>query len=254
MTDELLITNFLEKNYSVKTNNIGFVVFDKNDKQEMALTQFSNHFRKIFGDFKVEDKNNIEFFNVWFSKKRLELSGKLYEIFDSIDSNLKSRHQLEEVVKKCENLYKYKYHTDFITNLFLDYYQQKHMVKKLDEYKSVFDTSLGSNNLLKSFEDKLILEHPKVIEFCKENLNNWYSEKVIGDKVRDFLSQLVITLGVRNWMVTWIGHGPLTKNKILDNFKNESDFHTNHIMQMYDKWYEEKVIEASERAMNKNFC
>ena len=118
MTDELLITNFLEKNYSVKTNNIGFVVFDKNDKQEMALTQFSKHFRKIFGEFKVDDKNNIEFFNVWFSKKRLELSGKLYEIFDSIDSNSKSRHQLEEVVKKCENLYKYKYHTEFITNLF----------------------------------------------------------------------------------------------------------------------------------------
>jgi histidinol phosphatase-like enzyme len=254
MTDELLITKFLERNYTVITNNTTFVILDNNNKREMMVTDFGKHFRKIFGDFNVDDKNNIVFFNSWFSTKKLELSGKLYEIFDELDSNLKSRHQLDEAIKKCKKLYKDKYHVDFITNLCLDYYQQKYMVAKLDEYKLVFDTKLGSKSLIKNFEDNLILEHPKVIEFCKEYLNNWYSEKIIGDKVRDFLSQLVITLGVRNWVVTWIGHGPITKNKILDNFKNEGEFHVNHIMGMYDKWYEEKVIEASERAMKNSFC
>jgi len=63
------------------------------------------------------------------------------------------------------------------------------------------------------------------------------------------LSQLVITLGARNWVVTWIGHGPLSKATLLKNFMSESEVHHNFILDMYDKWYEDAVMQASERVM-----
>jgi hypothetical protein len=106
-----------------------------------------------------------------------------------------------------------------------------------------------SSRLLEDYQDEFILEHYQLIKYAKDDLNNWYAEKVIGGKVRDFLNQLVITLGPRNWIVTWIGHGPVSRAKILNNFINEGEFHHKFIIDMYDKWYEEAVIYASDKMM-----
>ena len=103
--------------------------------------------------------------------------------------------------------------------------------------------------MVDDFQDEFILEHQQLITFAKEYLNNWYSETVIGGKIKDMLSQLVITLGPRNWVVTWIGHGPLSKATLLKNFITESEFHHQFILNMYDKWYEEAVMEASDRVI-----
>jgi hypothetical protein len=71
----------------------------------------------------------------------------------------------------------------------------------------------------------------------------------MGEKVKNILSELVITLGSRNWVVTWIGHGQLCKERFLDIFKGEDGYHHKFILDMYDKWFEEAVIHASDRIM-----
>ncbi len=91
-----------------------------------------------------------------------------------------------------------------------------------------------------------------MISFAKQYLNNWYAESIIGEKIKDLLSQLVLTLGQRNWVVTWIGHGPFSKRRLLETFINESSYHHDYILNMYDKWYEDAVIEASEKAMTRH--
>jgi hypothetical protein len=123
------------------------------------------------------------------------------------------------------------------------------MTPKLINYKDKFNLNFGSAKLLNDFQDEFILEHFKIIEYAKSYLNNWYAETVIGGKVSDLLSQLVLTLGPRNWIVTWVGHGPFSKKRLLEKFITESEYHHDFILNMYDKWYEDAVIDASERAM-----
>ena len=38
---------------------------------------------------------------------------------------------------------------------------------------------------------------------------------------------------------------------ILNLFKDENEFHHEYILNMYDNWYDEAVIDASERAMKR---
>jgi hypothetical protein len=252
MTDEKLILNFLDKNYDVKTDRQSFIFFDKSDEKTFAPRDFNLHFLKIFGDFDIDNDNDNKSTTIlqsWFSLKKRVLTKNLYELFDSLDNTERSQKQLSIVLKLCNKKYKYEYHEDFVTSLFLDYYKDKFITPKLDEYVKSFNSELGSKKLIDDFQDEFILEHHQLITYIKEHLNRWYSETVIGGKVKDLLSQLIITLGPKNWVVTWIGHGPLSKATLLKNFLNESEFHHNFIIDMYDKWYEEAVIEASERVM-----
>ena len=250
MTDEKLINDFLEKNYTVKTDKFSFIVLDKANDKTMVPTEFSNHFLKIFGDFyTTNNETSIMLLQSWFSTKKRLLTKNLYDIFDNIEAYGKSQKQLELVIKKVNELYMLEYHEEFVTNLFLDYYKDKHLIPKLENYKNLFNTELGSSRLIEDYQDEFILEHYQLIKYAKKDLNDWYAEKVIGGKVRDFLNQLVITLGPRNWIVTWIGHGPVSRAKILNNFINEGEFHHKFIIDMYDKWYEEAVIYASDKMM-----
>lgn len=250
MTDEKLILNFLDKNYDVKTDRQSFFFFDKSDEKTFAPRDFNLHFLKIFGDFNIDNDNtSTTILQSWFSSKKRILTKVLYDVFDNLDNAEPSQKNLTEVLKTCKEKYENQYHEDFITSFFLDYYKDKIITPKLDNHIKLFKAELGSKRLVDDFQDEFILEHQQLITFAKEYLNNWYSETVIGGKIKDMLSQLVITLGPRNWVVTWIGHGPLSKATLLKNFITESEFHHQFILNMYDKWYEEAVMEASDRVI-----
>ena len=250
MTDEKLIQEFLDKHYDVKTDSQSFIFFDKSDEKTFTPRDFNLHFLKIFGDFNIDNDNtSTTILQSWFSSKKRILTKVLYDVFDFLNKAERSQKQLTEALKICNEKYKLQYHEGFITSVFLDYYKDKFIIPKLDDYIKLFNAELGSKRLIDDFQDEFILEHHQLINFAKEYLNNWYSETVIGGKVKELLSQLVITLGPRNWVVTWIGHGPLSKATLLKNFINESTFHNQFILDMYDKWYEGAVIEASDRVI-----
>jgi hypothetical protein len=110
----------------------------------------------------------------------------------------------------------------------------------------------GSNVLVNSISERITFETYTIYQYALKELNEWYANTVITDKMNDFLNQLVITLGTRNWVVTWVGHGPLSREKILSQFKEENEYHHKFIVDMYDEWYEIAVIDASERTLLRN--
>lgn len=251
MTDEKLITEFLDKNYEVKTDKLDYVFIDKVDNKKYDTTRFKNHFLTIFGAYDVDDTNSsTSIMFGWFSLRKRIINKKLFDAIDTLNTEVRSQFQLKELIEKCKNNYGDEYHEDFIKNVFLEHYKETYFKSKLDEYIEKFNTDLGSIRLIEDYQDEFILEHHEIITYAKNYLNRWYSETVIGDKVKDLLSQLVITLGPRNWVVTWIGHGQLSKANLLKNFMNESSVHHQFIIDMYDKWYDKAIMEASEWVMN----
>ena len=243
MTDEKLILRYLA-DYELRVNALDFVVFNKTSNDTNSISNFIHELRKIFFF-----DSSVNIFNTWYFEKKTELLKSLYSYFDTLKPKMKSQKMIKKIVKK----FYLKYSESFLTNTFNEYYFNKYLSPKLEAYKENFNESRGSLKLILDFERELLGENYKITEMVKSDLNNWYAEKFIGEKVKDFLSQLVITLGPRNWIVTWIGHGQVSKNKILNLFKDENEFHHEYILTMYDNWYDEAVIRASEKHMSNMF-
>lgn len=123
---------------------------------------------------------------------------------------------------------------------------------KLDGYLGGLDHNLTSLDLINNF-NKGVLEDDAMVEYYTKYLNEWYSVNVLNDKVDMFLRELVITLGRTDWLVTWVGHGKITKDKLLLHFMKEDKYHEKYIMYKYDIWYEQEVIETSEKVMKNNY-
>jgi hypothetical protein len=81
----------------------------------------------------------------------------------------------------------------------------------------------------------------------------WYKDTVIDEKIDDLLSQLIITLGPRNWKVIWIGHGELNRPKIESIFGSQSPSIYSYIIKRYDEWYDSAIQIAAENLISKNF-
>lgn len=254
MTDEKLIHDFLEKNYRVLTDDVYFKVAEKDSYKRVTVNEFLQTFKTIFGDFTtIDNETSIELFYKWFSSHKRILVKTLADYVESLDMKEGSVSILFKTINRFSHGKDSGLYTgNFIEQYVTDYYKENVITPMLKKTISDFKTELGSKILVDSIADRLEYETPKIYEYAVSYLNNWYADSVVGGKMRDFLSQLVITLGTRNWVVTWIGHGPLSRDKILAQFKNETEFHHEFIMKMFDDWYSEAVIDASERELNRN--
>jgi hypothetical protein len=90
-------------------------------------------------------------------------------------------------------------------------------------------------------------------DIAREYLLKWYKDTVIDEKIDDLLSQLIITLGPRNWKVIWIGHGELNRPKIESIFGSQSPSIYSYIIKRYDEWYDSAIQIAAENLISKNF-
>lgn len=254
MTDEKLITNFLEKNYRVVTDNTYFKVAEIDSDKRVNVNDFINTFKTIFGDFNsVDNETSVELFNKWFSFHKRLLTKKLTSYLETLDMTEGSVKLLFKSINRFSHGHdKGLYNVTFIENYFNDYYKENVIDPQLKNILKTFVPESGSNTLIETISDKINYETTTIYQYALKFLNEWYANTVIGGKMKDFLTQLVITLGTRNWVVTWIGHGPLSREKILSQFKDENEYHHKFIVDMYDEWYELAVIEASERTLMRN--
>ena len=254
MTDEKLIHDFLEKNYRVLTDDVYFKVAEKDSYKRVTVNEFLQTFKTIFGDFTtIDNETSIELFNKWFSLHKRLLVKTLAEYVESLDMSEGSVAILFKTINRFSHGSDAGLYTGgFIEQYVVDHYKENVINPLLKKTTSSFVVEQGSKKLVESVSERLEYETPKIYEYAVKYLNEWYADSVVGDRMRDFLSQLVITLGTRNWVVTWIGHGPLSREKILSQFQNETEFHHNYIMKMFDEWYEIAVIDASERALDRN--
>jgi hypothetical protein len=260
MNDEKLITKFLERHYKVIIDDTYFKIIDKETEKKYhfkrgsnQISNFSDTFKTIFGVFTSNKETSLDILYKWISFHQDKLIKNLSDYVKTLNLNEGSTSLLFKTINRFShgedsNLYS----TNFITEYITDYYNENSMIPFLKKIIKEFNPKLGSVELIKHLSDRLETETTSVYEFALDYLNKWYCDNVIGDKMKDFLSQLVITLGSRNWIVTWIGHGPISKDKILSLFKDEESNHHEFIMKTFDNWYEIAVIEASEREMNRN--
>lgn len=83
MTDEKLIVDYLERNYTLKASEYSFVFFDKINKDEIIPDIFANTiFLKVFGDFKTDDSNkSLNILNEWYHIKKKNSDRKVVFYF-----------------------------------------------------------------------------------------------------------------------------------------------------------------------------
>lgn len=162
----------------------------------------------------------------------------------SLGSIILSKELVNAMVGDLEN-----YHT-YIVNRFDYYYRHNHLDDIIKEYIKTLNKDMNSMFIVDNFK-QLSIEIENHYDYCIDKLNEWYGEVALKDKVDDLLSQLIITLGSRDWQVRWIGHGLLSEDKLCESFK-EHQYHKSYILKKYDEWYDKAVIEASEREVFKN--
>ena len=298
MDEVKFITNYLDKNYSVRTGYDRYQVLEINHDSSMGLERFLKDFHLIFGNYILEDGNeSSSVMYDWFESKKVILGKKLNKALNKIDGTKGSDGHLKDLLELFKN--DTKFNVTFITNEFKTFYKSKFidvkidnyistvklsngsmfldddlkliffldiqlfgneiaqrvfgyyqamMSESIDEYLNGLDTVANSNELINNSPLNVEIENEKILKPNLKVLNEWYHERFIREKLDDFFNELVITLGPNNWRVTWIGHGELTKDKIL-YYLREDKYHLSYITQRYDEWYSNAIIEASERYM-----
>lgn len=249
MTREAFILKFLDKNYKVIADTNDFAIIDLlsfGETKFHSTYDFLEEYNKIIGRFITSD----EIFDKWFNSKKRIIAKKLTDCFDVMDGSLGSVALLRDLFNKFEN--NIEFNQNFIRKYFDEFYTEKYLRPKLKEYTEKFDINLDSGKLLDNFYESLYIENDKQHDFAIDYLNKWYTNTVLTDRVNDFLSQLVITLGRTNWVVTWVGHGPVIEDTLKKQFHKENQFQYRYIVGMYEEWYEREVLDASERIIKKN--
>ena len=176
------------------------------------------------------------------------LSNKLKTFLESMNLSLGSIVLYEELINTMiGDLENYQ---GYIMNSFDNYYQKNHLDNVIKKYINTLNPQMNSLYIVNNFKE-LSIEMETHYDYCVDKVNEWYGEIALKDKIQDILSQLIITLGTRDWEVTWIGHGKLNENNLYSSFK-EHEYHKTYILKKYDEWYDVAVIEASEREVLKN--
>jgi hypothetical protein len=259
MNDKELVEKFLDRNYILVADDTYFSLKEIDTNRKVNLQKFKSEILlKIFGDFIGEHGSCLDIFNVWFNIKSEILVKKLHDYVEEQDFSMGSVKLLNLCLKKFSNdkkslIMKHDgYNTTFIKNYIENKYKEKILIPLLKKHLEEFKGTDGSRFLINSFHQNLKFETFKLQEYCVKYLNDWYCESILGNKLKTFLRELVITLGPRNWIVTWIGHGPLNRQTLLNRFPEESEEHHVYILKMFDEWYEKEVMDTSERLLNRN--
>jgi hypothetical protein len=252
MTEEKFIVKFLNRHYNVKLDNLDVMVVEKETKNKYRFDFFVTHrFNVIIGNYYIDDKrSSFDVVKSWFLGLKEKLTQDLYDYLQINCYKYSATSGLNVILKKFGN--KNKYSVEFITAYFHSYYNEYVIAPRVEKYLKNYQSGVKYKELSENFDKELSLDTYKQVEYAKELLYKWYSENVINDKVKEFFQELVITMGPRNWVVTWIGHGPLTKEKMHKYFIGESEIIYEFIENAYDEWYSEAVVAASERYISSN--
>lgn len=237
--EERYITRFLLKNYSVKTTPSSFSVLDKNTTKEYALSSFKKEMAHIMME------TSWPTIDIWFTKYSNKLIKDLDDYIKGLDySKDPTLLILDKIIKHFKD--KKTYEEGFIKNVFYNYHKQHNITPKLYELTKRIQ---NSNQIIEIVSEKMEFEPSIIRDFVLEYLNDWYSTSILGEKITNFFRQFVVTLGPTNWKVTWIGHGEITQAMIRQEFRDESEHQLKIVFSKYHKWYEEEIIQASERML-----
>ncbi len=223
----------------------------------------------IINDFQKKHKRDMSFFETqikeeikfYYYRKLLipRLDAYFKEFSEGLDLDIDDDVLLLETLNMIEGsslgsiaLYE-KFADDLLyfrnkmTSRFNDYFNKVLVIPILDKYILSLEENIDSEKVINGLHRKLQLNGKFYSDFALNYVNNWYANTVVGVKMQDLLSQLVITPSGYDWRVTWIGHGKADKERIVGEFKTENGYQHIFLGGMYDEWYDEAVVRASEK-------
>lgn len=225
-----------------------YCVYADSDLSEVSTKFSRNAFIEQASEL-VGDNKSGQIIADWFDEETRKLSKKLLTYLDTLEEDTGSQAMCNDMLIRFAD--EESISDDTIVIFLESYYKEKFLPKYIEKLLKDFDPKTIDIEEMKAFKLGIYKLHTeKIANHCMDNLYDWYSKNILNDKLIDLFSQFVLTLGKTDWKVTWIGHGPVTKEKILDHFRDEDDFHNEYILKRYDEWYENEVAEAGEREMN----
>lgn len=243
MTDEKLVTDFLNKDYKVFVDINTVAIKDNTRDKNYSKESFKIFLVEIFGNFKGLD----DIFNNWFYENERVLLKSLYDYFDTLDLNKKSITLMGE----CSSMFGINsdFSSIFVTNKFEDYYIRKAIEPSVKHFLNDKSKELTSKNLESLLDVELQGETPKVYEAIMERVNRWYYDNVFHDKIMEFIKNTTVGLGQTNWIVKHKDYGTLDLNSLNKYFPNETKYQQVYFRQIFSQWYDNRVIEISEKMM-----
>lgn len=243
MTDEKLVTDFINKEYKVIIENNYFSVRDiVRDKNHTELS-FKQLMIEIFGNF-----NGFEsIFNKWFDDKKNILIKRLNDYFLTLDLQEKSVTLIDKCRTKFIN--DDEYSSLFVTEMFEKFYIKHAINPLIEKFLNDKNTDLTSNNLISLAEPILQGETPKVYEEIITNINKWYYDNIFYGKIQDFINNTRVGLGPTNWIAKHNLYGTLNLDRLSSYFPNETKYQQYYFGSLFNQWFENKVIEISEKMM-----
>jgi hypothetical protein len=200
-----------------------------------ATKRFGTNYNKIFLKTKIGDNYKDKY-----------LKDKIDEHLNSLDYTKGSKRLVEEIKKHFDDDID-EFNNDI--NKAFDRRYDEFILNEIDKYLTNIDKDITIDELIKKFqfdvEAETEIHRHQIIKLLKD----WYHINILNDKLLPFFNELIVTMGSTNWLVTWIGHGRLTEDKMLNHFKDEETYSKNYIRQRYEDWYSEKIIEISDKYM-----
>jgi hypothetical protein len=178
--------------------------------------------------------------------KHKYLITKVQDYLDTLDYTKGSKKLVEEIKKHFDgDIDEFNYDI----NKSFDRRYDDFILNQLDKYLTNIDKDIKVDELIKNFQFDVDVETETHRHQVVKLLKDWYHINILNDKLLPFFNELIVTMGSTNWLVTWIGHGRLTEEKMLNHFKDEETYSKNYIRQRYEDWYSEKIIEISDKYM-----
>lgn len=196
MTEKEYILNYLNKNYEIITLSHGFSVFDPFETKTISISTLKMDLANIFttGVYDIIDD--------WYIKGCQYLTKSIKDYILNIDFTQDNTIVILNNFLLNFITEKFIYHEEFLKHMFYDYHIENNILPKI---KGLRDRITTSNDILLVINDSTITEPGPVITYLKNHLNKWYSDYVLEDKLNILFNQFVVTLGPRNWEVTWGG-------------------------------------------------
>jgi hypothetical protein len=81
--------------------------------------------------------------------------------------------------------------------------------------------------------------------------DNWFyeNEKVLLIPINEFIKNTIIDFGQTNWVAKHKDYGTLDLNRLNKYFPNETKHQQVYFIRIFYQWYDNKVIEISEKMM-----
>ncbi len=140
----------------------------------------------------------------------------------------------------------------YLLKKFLDRSYNISLVNREREAGEVSLVSLKGNEYVN--KEKLERELSKIFgngSHIKKIFEEWYSHhiKTVIQEFTAFLDECELVQGHSNWELRHAIHGRIKVDKLETYYYGNENPHHNTLKSIYDVWYDNKIIEASEKIM-----